>query len=366
MKILLITPFNSSTGGITKWAQNIVNYYKSVNSDIHLEVLSIDRGDMTQIHSLWDRVKSGIKTYKKIAKEEDEQLKKGFDVVHICSSGSLGLIKDLVLIRNAKKHEAKTIVHFHFGRIPELRLRKGWEWYLLKRVIKASDATIVLDQRSHDVLKEKFQKIYKVPNPLDINLSKMIDNHIKVCKNPKEALYVGHCYREKGVVDFVEACSRIQGLRAQVMGGVSNDMKMTLRRYDPEEKWLQITGVRPFSDVIGAMNSCGVFVLPSYTEGFPNVILEAMACGCPIVASDVGAIPEMLNVGGENNNGLCIKARDIDALEHAIRKMVEDRGYADKCGLNAKKRVNEVYSMMIVWEQLLSVWMDVVAVFPRK
>ena len=357
MKVLLISPYHSATGGITKWAHIIVEHYIKNNCGVQLEVLSIDRGDMTQIKSGWDRIKSGIRTYIKVVKEEKELLKKGFDVVHICSSASIGLIKDYILLKAAKKKGAKAVVHFHFGRIPQLSQQRGWEWIFLKKVVSISDAVIVLDQASYDVLQACGLNAYKVPNPLDPQIATIINNTTSSpAKKEKTVLFVGHCYKEKGVVEFAEACSRIPNLEAIVMGGISDEMRNTLKRFDPEEQFLKIFGAKPFQEVITAMKSCGVFVLPSYTEGFPNVILEAMACGCPIVATDVGAIPEMLDVIGDRGYGICIKPKDVDDLELAIRKMIEDKEYAEKCGSGAKQRVNDVYSIEKVWSQLNKVW----------
>jgi glycosyltransferase involved in cell wall biosynthesis len=59
-----------------------------------------------------------------------------------------------------------------------------------------------------------------------------------------------------------------------------------------------------------------IFVLPTYTEGFPNVILECMASGCPIITTPVGAIPDMLQFGSTQACGACVDVKDVQGLKN--------------------------------------------------
>lgn len=76
----------------------------------------------------------------------------------------------------------------------------------------------------------------------------------------------------------------------------------------------------PYVNVLQEMMKCELFILPTYTEGFPNVILESMACGCPIVTTAVGAIPEMLDIKNGFNHGICVEPRSVSQLKRAIEK----------------------------------------------
>ena len=125
---------------------------------------------------------------------------------------------------------------------------------------------------------------------------------------------------------------------------------------EDNESWLEIAGEQSFENTIKEMISAAVFVLPTYTEGFPNVIIESMACGCPIVTTCVGAIPEMLDIENGNNYGICVEPKNVKALKESIQKMLNNREYALECGKNAQRRVNELYSMSKVWSQLEAIW----------
>jgi hypothetical protein len=80
------------------------------------------------------------------------------DLIHLTSSASLGLFRDLIIILIAKRKKIKTVIHFRFGRIPELSIIKSWEWFFIKLIVKLSDSTIVIDNASYCVLKKYYNK----------------------------------------------------------------------------------------------------------------------------------------------------------------------------------------------------------------
>ena len=104
------------------------------------------------------------------------------------------------------------------------------------------------------------------------------------------------------------------------------------------------------------MCQCDIFVLPTYTEGFPNVILESMACGCAIVTTPVGAIPEMLEEENGKHYGLMVEPRNVEQLKSSIEKMLSDIDYKNECRTNVQQRVNERYNIDSVWRQMVDVW----------
>ena len=159
--------------------------------------------------------------------------------------------------------------------------------------------------------------------------------------------------------EIAKACKNIEGIELHLIGSVTEEIRNTLTNLAVSRNggtWLKICGGVSHNEVINEMLSCGVFVLPSYTEGFPNVILEAMACGCPIVATTVGAIPEMLGVNTEEPCGICCPPKDVQSLQKNVRHLIDNKSEACMFAKRSVKRVNEMYAMPKVWEQLTSIW----------
>ena len=104
---------------------------------------------------------------------------------------------------------------------------------------------------------------------------------------------------------------------------------------------------------------CDVFVLPTYTEGFPNVILESMACGCAIATTPVDAIPEMLDMASAEPCGLCCEPKDVESLCRNIQYFLDHTDKARAYGHRAAQRVKDMYAMAKVWEQVVGIWRNV-------
>ena len=359
-KVLLCSPMKTP-GGITQWTKHIKIYYEScINSCVDIDIFPMDRSEyIPEKMSILKRLLWGIKDYKLLTNAIIEKVNvKQYSIIHLASSASISLLKDLYILKKIKNNNIKTILHFHFGRIPQLLEKQNWEWKLLKKVIKLADHVIVIDKKSYDVLlKEGFANISLLPNPLSPQVEKIIKSKTNIERKDGKILFAGHVIKTKGVYELVEACSDIPNIELKLVGKILPKVEEDLRKlWNNKKSKLIITNNIAFEDVVSEMLSCNVFVLPTYTEGFPNVIIESMACACPIVATPVGAIPEMLNVGDTNCCGICVEPQAVKPLREAIIKMIEDKEFSSKCSSAARQRVIELYSMNTVWKQLLSIW----------
>ena len=365
MKILFATPYKYVSGGISRWAENIINYYNGIKTDVELEVLPMndtkERAAEDFVgNSKVERVARGLRTYGHAIKALRGKLKGAkYDILHIASSASISLLKDIVMMRIARRYGIKSVLHFHFGRIPDLAIKQNWEWKMLLRAVKLSDKTIVIDRQSYDTLVANgCRNVVYVPNPLAPAIGDIISS-ADVERKPNMLLFVGQCLPTKGVFELVDACRAIPNVELWMLGAITDSMSQELTaRWNSSSK-LDIAGNLPFEEVIKMMCECDVFVLPTYTEGFPNVILESMACGCAIVTTPVGAIPEMLGEEDGKSYGLMVEPRNVEQLKNAIEKMLSDELFKTACRINAQQRVNERYNMSSVWQQMVQVWYSI-------
>ena len=362
MRILFATPYKGITGGISRWAENIINYYNAIKTDVELDVLPMnDTKECSAAdfigNSKTKRVARGLRTYGHAIKALRSKLKEAkYDVLHIASSASISLLKDIVMMRIARRHGVKSVLHFHFGRIPDLSKRANWEWKMLLRAVKLSDETIVIDRASYDTLiANGCTNVEYVPNPLASAIGAIVSG-IEVAREPNMLLFVGQCLPTKGVCELVDACRTIPNVELWMLGAITDSMLQELTaRWDSSLR-LHIVGNLPFEEVIKMMCQCDVFILPTYTEGFPNVILESMACGCAIVTTPVGAIPEMLEEEDGKHYGIMVEPRNVEQLKDAIERMLSDADFKRECRANVQQRVNERYNIDSVWRQMVDIW----------
>lgn len=132
-------------------------------------------------------------------------------------------------------------------------------------------------------------------------------------------LYVGNLKESKGCVDLLEAFPAVlrqhpEARLAFVGSGAAAEVLARRARQLGIADRVDLAGARPHEQLPTWMQAADLLSLPSHNEGVPNVVLEAMACGLPVVATRVGGIPEVL----PGQAGILVPARDRAALGHAL------------------------------------------------
>jgi glycosyltransferase involved in cell wall biosynthesis len=154
--------------------------------------------------------------------------------------------------------------------------------------------------------------------------------------------YIGQLERRKGVLDFIEAINILNSSGEDIkytiggFGSLANTIKSLIRYFDNVE----FKGYITKEELPVVFNQLKLIVLPSYTEGLPSVILEAMACGTPVLASPVGGIPDIIK---DSENGFIIENHSPECIAKSIKQVLN---YSDleRISENARRLINEKFT----------------------
>jgi teichuronic acid biosynthesis glycosyltransferase TuaC len=181
-------------------------------------------------------------------------------------------------------------------------------------------------------------KVSVVPNGVDLEKFKPAGkeyarNMLNLPQDKKIVLFVGALKRIKGVDYLIEAAKSFLDTNISLyMVGRDDGMKKSLEKRAHELKidsHIKFTGPINHEDIPLWLSASDILVLPSLSEGRPNVILEAFACEVPVVATNVGGVPELI-INGET--GYLVPAKNSMELSEKVNKLLLNRNLRLKMG----------------------------------
>jgi glycosyltransferase involved in cell wall biosynthesis len=208
-----------------------------------------------------------------------------------------------------------------------------------RRVLNGADRVICVSRDLADkvhLLGTPKEKIHWIPNGVDTNLFTHGDlqqerKNLGWPDTKKVVLFVGNVIETKGVGDLVDAVSEIEKGEKRVpdylvlIAGLGGEFERKLQDRVSQrrlESKIRFLGPQPYDKVHTLMRACDILCLPSWREGWPLVLVEAMACGRPVVATRTGGIPEI--VTGPELGILC-EPRNPPDLADALTKALDQQ-----------------------------------------
>jgi glycosyltransferase involved in cell wall biosynthesis len=200
--------------------------------------------------------------------------------------------------------------------------------------------------------------MHVLPNPVDL------DEFAAPSGRPREAervLYLGWFVPGKGAFDLLEALARLRGrrpgLRATFGGardpGQDAALRLRVRELGLEDV-VEVEGWIGREEVIRRLGACTLLALPTYSEGIPMVLLEAMACGAPVVTCPVGGIPEVVSDG---RNALFVRPGDLDGLAAALERLLDDGALREAMSRANREDVRR-YDVRTLLPRLLAIYRE--------
>jgi glycosyltransferase involved in cell wall biosynthesis len=168
-------------------------------------------------------------------------------------------------------------------------------------------------------------------------------------------LFIGRLIKDKGIIEYLEACKRIKIIYPEVRC-------LLVGPYDSNPSALQYGELQPYidqgiieyygeqSDVRPYIKLCSTFVLPSYHEGIPKTVLEAMAMGRSIITSNAPGCRETVT---DEYNGFLVSIQDIDGLVEKMKILIEDSSMNKLMGENSLKLAREKYDVNLVNKSIM-------------
>ena len=174
---------------------------------------------------------------------------------------------------------------------------------------------------------------------------------------PEEPSYlmISRLLRNKGVVEYVQAARRIKRLhpraRFRLVGGLDEGPAAISAR--EVEEWIcdgYVEYLGYMDDVRPALADANVYVLPSYREGTPRTVLEAMAMGRPVVTTDVAGCRQTVEPG---ENGFLVPPRDVEALVRGMTHFIGEPDMVQTMGRKSREIARERFDVEEVTEGLM-------------
>jgi len=188
-------------------------------------------------------------------------------------------------------------------------------------------------------------------------------NNFRICtafKNRKKLVgYIGRLSSEKGVENFLASIPNIlkhlpdQNFLIGGSGELLDLIEFQLKKMNLQQK-VTLTGWINHDAMYAYLNQFSLLVVPSYTEGLPNVILEAMACGTPVLASPVGAVPDIIQNGV---NGFLLQSNQPQDIANEVISLLNQPALLETVGETANYWVHANFSI----EKTVKIWQDLFA-----
>ena len=274
-------------------------------------------------------------------------------LVHIHTASRGSFLRKSIVMMLSKAAGKKTVVHIHGAEFKQfyeqapLLLRK-----IIRKLLGSCDTIIALsEQWKKDLSRISGNpRIRVIYNPTVMQAPFFANENMP--QNTKvNFLFMGRLGQRKGVYDIIESARQIraENVKINLYGDGEIENVKTMIRACGVEDIVHVCGWIDGSEKDQAFRDANVLILPSYNEGFPISVLEAMAYGIPVVATDVGGIAECVEDGV---NGYLIKPGDCDKLAGRIDRLAASSGLRARMGKSGHEKASRKFALPVIVNQL--------------
>lgn len=360
-RLLFVSPLPPPTGGISNWMVAVRDSALQEAFEIRVVNSSPSAVDVTGTSRLrFGRVADALRILWQVVVE---LIRFRPDLVHVNTSYFWAFLRDGVAIRMARLAGARTLLHLRGGDFPEWAERSGaFVRSFIRATLRRTDCVIALTAHTQRWLaadEVEPERVRYLPNFVRLDAIGAPPDRSGRAGKPVEVLFVGWMIEAKGVRELLQAARALPDAHFTLIGPPEPSFTATIEaELAAVGDRLRVLPVQSRGEVFAHYRDADVFVLPTWREGFPNVVIEAMAMGLPVVATPVGAIAEIFEDG---RSGLLVPVRDAAALEAALRRLIESPALRLEMGRCARERVDALFSFDAVIAQLVAIYRDTLA-----
>ena len=366
-RILLVSALPPPPGGIATWTQTILD--RGLPPTFELEVIDTRVYRQSQFTpsrptppEIWRNLRILWRIRRALASGR-------FSLMHLnCGLTLSGVPRNLASALAAQRAGVPYVAHLHgtfhvpTGNTPTAQFyRRAW-----RRILSGAAQILALGQPSYRAILELGDFAPKT-TPLLPNFvnAQSIPSHISETApdaRPPDSLkivYTAALIADKGVYTILELAQQIPNAQFQLIGGSSDPASHArlLRRIAELDltQRVQILGPIPNREVIQRLAENDLFLFPSQLrfEGFPISVAEAMAAGLPIVASPVGALPEMVDVP---QGGALIAPNNLPGYVKILECLRQNPALRATMGRHNRRKARQQYDYDVVIRRLCGIW----------
>ena len=326
MKVLIILPSLKDPGGVASYYNSVLPH---LNEHEDLQITSFEIGSSVTNNRLFHPILDQLRFIRQLNS-------KRFDLVHVNPSLNLkSFIRDGLFTFRAKRKKLPVIVFFHGWDESFYKKLSGGLKLFFNLTYGRSDGFIVLaaDFKQKLIAKGIRRPIHIMSTAVDESLVKNFSietkiDHLKQA-NPLKILFLSRIEKEKGVFETIDACNLLIGKEYDIILSIAGDggAKQEVVSY------IQTKGLQNRVFTLGyitgeqkkyAFEEHDIYCLPSYSEGMPSSVLEAMAFGMPVVTRPVGGLKDFFING---NMGYMAATTNPEEIAACLEKLISDKSH---------------------------------------
>mgnify|MGYP000118610125 CR=1 FL=1 len=336
MSVLMVGVDESTKGGMWTVVENYLNSENFVKDNDLVYIPTSITG--------CSPVKKVLFTLKSFYKIRRVYKMKEFNILHAHMSERSSIVRKRWIMKYAKKHGSKIVLHMHGAEFEVLyKAMTEEQKKKVRDTLELADRILILGEYWSDFiggLVKQSSKVVVLYNAINV------PNEYLYSKNSNSILFLGAISKRKGINELLQALDNISDqlkdkyvvsiYGPDVEGNVNS--KIENHRL---EKWVKYCGWLDKDNKPSILASTAINVLPSYNEGLPMTILEAMSYGIPSVTTNVAAIPEAVN----STNGILVSPGNIKELEEALLKIALDDDFRYNLSKKSYEDAKEKFSV---------------------